>query len=278
MTENSYGILKRFEYIERAILDREPRKILDYGCGTGEVLTAPLAERFPEIEIVGVDDDPVSIEFARSRNADRRNLSFHLPDELDPHRQFDLVIASEVIEHVEDPGQFLRFLRHRLGPGGAMVITLPNGYGPFEMTALVESLLFIAGLDLGGIYKRLFEGNEVAANEGKYSLAISPHINFFSYRSICSLMNASGLKIRNYRGRSLFCGIGFDQLIRGNALTALNNAAADHLPPMLISDWMFILEPGTGENAENAAGYPRGRYGRLRRSLNEKRWGIARTG
>jgi hypothetical protein len=51
--------------------------------------------------------------------------------------------------------------------------------------------------------------------EVQYSLVVSPHINFFSYRQICSLMNGNGLKITEYRPRTFLCGLGFDQIIRG---------------------------------------------------------------
>jgi SAM-dependent methyltransferase len=46
-----------------------------------------------------------------------------------------LVIAGEVIEHVDDPGSFLSGLHALLAPGGQMIITTPNAYGLFNVFA-----------------------------------------------------------------------------------------------------------------------------------------------
>jgi SAM-dependent methyltransferase len=47
----------------------------------------------------------------------------------------DLVIAGEVIEHLDDPGGFLEGLQSLVGPGGELVITTPNAYGLFNVLA-----------------------------------------------------------------------------------------------------------------------------------------------
>lgn len=46
-----------------------------------------------------------------------------------------LVIAGEVIEHVDDPGAFLAGLHAVLAPGGQLVVTTPNAYGLFNVLA-----------------------------------------------------------------------------------------------------------------------------------------------
>lgn len=279
MIENSYGIVKRLDYVEKAITDHNPTCIFDFGCGTGEMLTVPLAERFPDIEFVGVDDDIASIEFARKKNADACNLTFLLPDEVDDSARFDLIIASEVIEHVEHPEELLLFLKGKLAAGGRMIITLPNGYGPFEATSLFEALLYLIGIDAAAIYgyftKSKTTGENAVPADGKYSLAVSPHINFFSHRQICRLIKGNGLDIAEYRARSFLCGLGFDQLLRGPFLTNWNNRLAESLPPAIISDWMFNVVTNESETPESdSATYERNRYARFRRRVNEKRWGL----
>ncbi len=47
--------------------------------------------------------------------------------ELDFREPFDCVLATEVIEHVAHPDQFLRQLSELVRPGGLIVITTPNG-------------------------------------------------------------------------------------------------------------------------------------------------------
>lgn len=138
MFENFYGILKRLDYVEKVINEYAPESVLDVGCGTGELLTKPLAESFPDRVFVGVDDDNSSIEFARGGSS-FENLTFLYPGELETSARFDLIIASEVIEHVERPEHLLLEAARRLKPSGKMIITLPNGYGPFEATSFFDT-------------------------------------------------------------------------------------------------------------------------------------------
>jgi SAM-dependent methyltransferase len=46
-----------------------------------------------------------------------------------------LVIAGEVIEHVDDPGNFLAGLHALVAPGGRLIVTTPNAYGLFNVFA-----------------------------------------------------------------------------------------------------------------------------------------------
>lgn len=268
MSENSYGIAKRLEFIADVIAARRPARVLDIGCGTGANLTAPLARRFAEVEFVGVDSDAGSIDFANHEHG-AVNVHFVVEQEAQDIGTFDLIIASEVIEHVEDPDAFLAFLRGRLAPDGRLVLTLPNGWGPFEFASLFETLLHLTGIHavLRALKHRL-RGRPAGA-PAVDTLAISPHINFFSYRQLRALLAGNGFAVLDYRPRTWLCGFGFDQLIKSPKLVTLNNEFVDRLPPQMASAWMFVLAP-TG--AVGAPLYHRGAYARFRRYLNEKRW------
>jgi SAM-dependent methyltransferase len=45
-----------------------------------------------------------------------------------PPGQFDLVVAGDIIEHLEDPGVFLEYVAKALRPDGRAVITTPNAF------------------------------------------------------------------------------------------------------------------------------------------------------
>lgn len=269
--EDSYGLAKRFEFVSAEIECRNPRRVLDFGCGTGANLTLLLAKRFPHIQFVGVDSDAASITHARG-TCEIRNLDFRLyPREFAFGEHFDLIVASEVLEHVEEPDAFLVQLRASLTQGGVLLVTVPNGYGPFELASLAVTLLQLSGLyALLRKLKRMLTATPSSPQAGIDTLAISPHVNFFSFGELRRLLATHGLSVVRYRARTFLCGFGFDQLLRRSGVLRWNACVADRLPPQLVSDWMFVLErhESPGETA-----FRRGSYARLRRRLSYYRHG-----
>jgi hypothetical protein len=101
------------------------------------------------------------------------------------------------------------------------------------------------------------------------SLAVSPHINFFGSGTIRESLRGSGLDV--LRPRSFLCGFGFDQIVELLGPVEWNARVADLLPPMLVSDWMFLAEPEHGGGFHS---YRRGPYAKFRCWLNFRRWGV----
>jgi SAM-dependent methyltransferase len=250
--------------------------VLDVGCGTGTLLTAPLAERFPDVRFHGVDPDPVTVRAARRLHR-LDNLAFSAPDAVAPEARFDLVIASEVIEHVEDPLAFLAGLHARLSARGRLLLTTPNGYGPFEWAEAVAMLLALTGAyPVLRRAKRRVLGrgdSEVLGPEEANTLAVSPHINFFSYRALLGVLGEAGFAVERYRGRTFLCGFVWGAYVVTSARAIRWNAAiADRLPPQAVSAWMLVASP-TGEPTRTS-GYRRGATGSLRRRLAERHWRV----
>lgn len=84
--------------------------IAEIGCGAGEILNQ-LYQQLPDTTIfTGYELSPQAIELCRPKQNDR--LKFHLKDLLtEPNISYDLVLAIDVVEHVEDYLSFLRQLR-----------------------------------------------------------------------------------------------------------------------------------------------------------------------
>lgn len=273
MDENSYGWRKRLGFVSRVVRETAPATALDIGCGTGAALTVPLAEAFPALDILGVDSDAVSIGRAMAE-PHPGNVRF---SEREPaaERQFDLVIASEVLEHVEDPQAFLDRLRDFARPGGRIVVTVPNGYGPFEACALFEALFNLSGAQR--MLRRALgraKDRQAASAAPPLTMAVSPHINFFSRGALLALFAGAGLRLRRFQTTTFLCGYGIDSLIAGERIVAWNARAADRLPAWCASDWMFELEPGAPPDAGTRPPWRGNGWGRFRRRLNERRWGL----
>ena len=103
-------------------------RLLDIGCGGG-LLCEPMARL--GFEVVGVDASAENVGTAKA-HADALGLAIDyrastaedlLAAGAGP---FDLVLNMEVIEHVADPGQFLRDTARLIAPGGIMIVATLN--------------------------------------------------------------------------------------------------------------------------------------------------------
>ncbi len=87
-----------------------PRRICEIGCGAGEILNQLLETYADNKEFFGYEISPQAFEIC-CRKA-KENLSFQLSDLLeDSDAYFDIVLAIDVFEHVEDYFSFLRRLK-----------------------------------------------------------------------------------------------------------------------------------------------------------------------
>lgn len=100
-------------------------QILDAGCGNGTLL-ATLAARISPSSLYGIEFSEAAITGApsliRSRIA-HGDLVTELPRFFDS--PVDILISSEVLEHVVDPTRILAMMRGALKPGGVAVLTVP---------------------------------------------------------------------------------------------------------------------------------------------------------
>jgi SAM-dependent methyltransferase len=110
------------EVLFEAVVERSPVRILEVGCGEGE-----LAERLgrqTSAEVVAIDQSPRMVELARERGVDARvGLAEQLEFE---DAGFDCVVAAWMLYHVEELERALDELSRVLRPGGRLV-AVTNG-------------------------------------------------------------------------------------------------------------------------------------------------------
>jgi len=100
---------------------RAGSRVLDYGCGGG-IFAQRLAEA--GCEVVGVDVAEEAIRLARSRVPSAQFLQVRPGEQLHLDK-FDIVWASEVLEHVYDPASLMREFAAALNRGGQLIVTVP---------------------------------------------------------------------------------------------------------------------------------------------------------
>jgi SAM-dependent methyltransferase len=101
-------------------------RLLDVGCGDGELLLW-LKRQLPALtSVAGADLSSETVKRNRARWPD---TDFHVLDVArgSLRKTFDIVVCSEVIEHIEDRGAVFANLAAMLAPGGYLLVTCPAG-------------------------------------------------------------------------------------------------------------------------------------------------------
>jgi len=146
-----------------------PRKILDLGCGTGE-LAHVLKER--GYYVVGLDREPPQYKLDQFVYG---NIEDGIP--LPVEEKFDTILLADVLEHLEDPLRILVAAKERLTPSGVALVSLPNAVH-WSVRAQVLSGRF--DYTTKGILDR-------------------GHLRFFTLESARRLFGDAGFQVASYR-------------------------------------------------------------------------------
>ena len=152
------------------------RRVLEVGCGVGAIL----AQLGPRDFVMGVDVEPELADFTRKRFAGRSNHEFATLDitsltvaersKLKQH-EFDTIVCSNVLEHIDDHRSAVASMGDLLVPGGALALLVPAHpalFGPYDLTdghfrrytkATLRELLDGANLNI----ERLHHFNSIGA-------------------------------------------------------------------------------------------------------------------
>ncbi len=114
----------------RKFRNQKSLKIIDIGCGQGDLLFA-VQNLFPSFNLMGLELSREGVEIVKEKiglanifQADLLNYS----DELKQfHEWADVIVCSEVLEHVNDPALFLKTSLLFLKTKGMLIVTVPGG-------------------------------------------------------------------------------------------------------------------------------------------------------
>jgi 2-polyprenyl-3-methyl-5-hydroxy-6-metoxy-1,4-benzoquinol methylase len=239
--ENIYGHKKRLlwmmEKINKYASDRPKSdiKILEIGCGTGVMISIPLASL--GYNVLGVDPDRKSIDLADSVNT-FENARFMCTDASELNDHYDFIILSEVLEHLDAPETLLKLTIRLLTERGTIIVTVPNGYGWFEFEQFLWEKLRLGGaierlkiMWVISMLKQKLTGREESALLSSFST--SPHIQRFTLSKIKKMIYTAGFRILEIDGSALFSGKFSNLLFTGFKLPLrINNTLGSFFKPI----------------------------------------------
>lgn len=161
-----------FNVCENILGSLKGKKILDIGCGYGELL---LFAKEKGMEVTGVEVSDSPVDYLKEKG-----IPVILSDvtndfsKIELTEKYDIVTLVNVLEHIADPYHYLLNIReYLLAPSGILLIEVPNEFNEFQL----------------------------AANQ-KYDLnnwwiSYPAHINYFSYDSLANLLQAASYEVRD---------------------------------------------------------------------------------
>jgi trans-aconitate 2-methyltransferase len=114
-----------FEDLLPLIHRRPGLRVIDLGCGTGE-LTRRLADALPESRVLGIDSSAKMLEKAAAQA--RPGLSFEQGSIEQADGQWDLVFSHAALHWVENHEQLIPRLMAMLAPGGQLALQMPANH------------------------------------------------------------------------------------------------------------------------------------------------------
>lgn len=98
-------------------------RVLDVGCGTGELLRRVRAN-VPDAVLAGLDPVPEMLDVAREKLSGRDDLRVGYADRLPWNAgTFDVVVSCNMFHYISEPLTALREMARVLRPTGALVLT-----------------------------------------------------------------------------------------------------------------------------------------------------------
>ena len=190
----------RFKVIPKLLEKNSKAKICDLGCSWGH-LVINAAKTIGSTEIYGVDCEERSLQ-----GASEQGIKVFLSDLNGPlpfaDETFDVIIASNVIEHLNKTDFFCKEIHRCLREGGYTIITTPNLAATHEIVALVIGLQPFTA-HVSDEYFGL--GNRFDLKYGKkHEATESNHQRCFTLNALRELFQYHGFKVEKIIGSGYY--------------------------------------------------------------------------
>lgn len=218
--------------------------ILDVGCGNG-IISMTLGRL--GYQVLGVDVSKKAIQTARQNN-NLKNVTFEVIDAANlvlPTEAYDIIICSEVLEHLDRPSALLRVLYQALKDEGKLIVTVPNGRGPREM--LVTRPILAMRQQNGWMWKGVSRTKSALGYHGTTVQSAADnldHIQFFSKKSLEALSKNNQFAIVKFQNANFIEDVFPVSLLskRVKTIQHIDCKIADWLPHACTGGFLTVWE------------------------------------
>lgn len=178
---SNFRLVQRLDLIEQLC---RGKKVLHLGCTnypyTEQAIESDMLLHFSleklSSELYGFDYDQAGLDILEKHGSDKLfRADLEKLDEVDLDEKFDVIIAGEIIEHLNNPGLFLNGIKRFMNPETALVITTVNAYCGMRF--------FVYGLK---------------GKNGENEPVHPDHVAYYSYSTLSLLMKRHQLKVDDF--------------------------------------------------------------------------------
>ena len=235
--EDCYATKKKIYIFRKEIENKLNRvkklSILDFGCGNANDFGKFLFNE--QYKYTGFDIHQPSINYAK-KAFNYKNVFFSTKLY---KKKYDVILISEVLEHLTFPEKTLKFLNSLLNANGFILGSIPNGYGLTEIEKFI--------IHKFGIYKslrflyNLFNKKKIRSKKIPFNYE-SGHIQHFTLRTFKRIVKDSKLNLEFIKNGSLMgADVSGSTFLKPEFMRKLNGKIAEYLPSQLSATWIFKL-------------------------------------
>jgi SAM-dependent methyltransferase len=226
-----------YDTIERMRESGKPVNILDVGAGTGNV-TIPLG-LIDNSVVLGIDIHQPTLDIAIAANK-LPNVSFRFQYLQDcPLAGQKFIILTEVLEHIDIYPEILKYIADHGDKDMQLLITVPNGRGPFEIA--MQPLYLMRKMGLNGFILKV---KRILGKKEPYSQNYeTPHVNFFTVPRMKRELAPLGMEVLEVKKAYFLAPIieTYLPFIPLKGIAKIDQAIANVLPRWLASGFYFRI-------------------------------------
>lgn len=132
------------EYYQKIALYIKNKKVLDVGCVDHDIETAGDERLWNHYFIKSLSKKTLGIDLELNSLKKMQKMGYEVrvmnAENMNFKEKFDVIFAGELIEHLANPGLFLKSAKRILSKGGIILLTTPNTFSVNRLVRVVQKI------------------------------------------------------------------------------------------------------------------------------------------